>query len=159
MVAAVAVLAGIAAAQKIIGGIINSINARKQAKFNQKLLDEQIKVNDVIYAREIRGKLGENLVGAAARGVSQSGSVIDSAFDQAFGLQLQRSAKNFQLRAEQLQSDITGKQKSQSALLAGLAGALSAAQTGAEGVATEKNTEAAKAAAAAAKAAAAAGGG
>jgi hypothetical protein len=140
MVAAVAVLAGVSAVNSIVGGIFNSVNARKRAEFNQKLLEEQIQVNDILYAREIRSGLGDDLVGAAARGVSQTGSVIDSAFDKAFGLQLQRAARNYQLRVQQLQADVLGKQQSQQALLGGIKGALGAATIGAKGVATASKT-------------------
>ena len=145
MVAVTAVLAGVSAGQKVIGGIINSINARKQAEFNQKLLEEQIAVNDILYAREIRAKTGESLVSAAARGVAQSGSVLDQAFDQAFGLQLQRAARNYQLRVEQTKTGVLGQQKSQSAFLTGLKGGLTAAITGAEAVSTARKTSAATA--------------
>jgi hypothetical protein len=149
--------AGVGAVAGMIGGLVGSSQAKSQAAFSQKMLEEQIRVNDVLYAREIRGKLGENLVGAAARGVSQSGSVIDSAFDEAFTLQLQRSTKNLQLRAEQLQADVTGKQKSQAALLGGLKSGLEGTATAVDAAGTSKKIADAKNAAdAAAKAAAAA---
>ena len=129
--AALGVVGGIG---KMFGGITASAQAKEQAAFFSEVYDEQIAVNNLLFNRQIRGELGEDITNIAARGVAQTGSPIESAIEEAFSKQLAREAKNQQLRFQQLQQEIQGKQSSQEALLGGIGGVVPIVGGLAEGI-------------------------
>jgi len=145
MAVATAALAAVAAVGNIIGGIRRGVQARRNAKFMRLVLQEQRKINDSLYARKIRQEVGSDLVNAAARGVAQTGTTLDTVFNEAFSLQQQRVIKNKELALSALRAEMEGSQFAQSAFAQGLGGALQSGYTGFKAYQEQKMIEQAQA--------------
>lgn len=119
-----AALAVAQAGASLIGGLINSSQAKAQAEFNAKLYQEQANYYDYLATRKITQETATDLTNVTARGVDTSGTVSSRILSDNFDKQLQKQFEIANILRQATASEIQGSMNAQSQLVSGIGNAL-----------------------------------